>query len=455
MRNLIKLFFIVSLMSAPAFAATLFVPDDYPTIQEAVDAAVAGDRIEVGPGEYAGAVIDRVPVIIEGSGDDTRITMGNDFKFWPGDDAFDIFGEAAWPGYCNDVTADPSSWVPCGGDGTQIRNLWIDGLLYGGYVVGAADVEFSDLTVTDVFVGIEGEDADRFTVTYVDVIGTIHGIAYFSGNVCTITDNEIRDFKAPGHANGIIAFGNDCLVQYNTIFHVGEQVCNDSGSPCGLDVDEAYVGINVGPYATNNVVVDNDVTIAVSDPDPVVDGRLVSKALSIQSNNNTFLDNHLTGVWTDGVCQISTIPLVMPAHFYIAGCVLLTPPASLCSAPSTPPGCNTFEGNDLDIFDDIDGDSVANSDDFCPDDTVVPEGVPTMGYLKPNHWALTVTGNRFDFDTVIKGKGEGPNRSYTIEDTAGCSCEQIIEIQGLGDAHTKNGCSTSAMDDWIDFLNTM
>ena len=91
---------------------------------------------------------------------------------------------------------------------------------------------------------------------------------------------------------------------------------------------------------------------------------------------------------------------------------------------------------------DTDGDGVLDDDDFCPDNTVIPEGVPTMGDLKPNHWALTVTGNGFDFDTVTKGKG--PNRSYTIEDTAGCSCEQIIEIQGLGDGHSKHGCSISA-----------
>ena len=120
-------------------------------------------------------------------------------------------------------------------------------------------------------------------------------------------------------------------------------------------------------------------------------------------------------------------------------------------------GQEDFDGDGLGdaCDDDIDGDSIANNDDFCPDDTVVPEGVPTMGYLNPNHWALTVTGNSFNFDTVIKGKGKGPNHSYTIEDTAGCSCEQIIEIQGLGDGHTKHGCSISAMDDWIDFLNPM
>ncbi len=100
---------------------------------------------------------------------------------------------------------------------------------------------------------------------------------------------------------------------------------------------------------------------------------------------------------------------------------------------------------------DTDGDGVPDDDDLCPD-TVIPEGVPTV-QLNPNHWALTEDGNGFDFDTVIKGKGKGPNRSYTIEDTAGCSCEQIIEIQGLGDGHTKHGCSISAMDDWVRDVN--
>ena len=105
------------------------------------------------------------------------------------------------------------------------------------------------------------------------------------------------------------------------------------------------------------------------------------------------------------------------------------------------------------ITGDSDDDGVPDNDDFCPDDTAIPEGVPTSGALNPNHWALT-DGDGI-FDTVIKGKGKGPNRSYTIEDTAGCSCEQIIEIQGLGDGHSKHGCSISAMDDWIDFVNPM
>jgi hypothetical protein len=99
---------------------------------------------------------------------------------------------------------------------------------------------------------------------------------------------------------------------------------------------------------------------------------------------------------------------------------------------------------------DADGDGVLDDDDFCPD-TVVPEGVPTV-QLNPNHWALFDAD--VEFDTVIKGKGKGPNRSYWIEDTAGCSCEQIIEAQGLGGGHAKHGCSISAMDDWVEFVTT-
>jgi len=99
---------------------------------------------------------------------------------------------------------------------------------------------------------------------------------------------------------------------------------------------------------------------------------------------------------------------------------------------------------------DTDGDGVLDDVDFC-EDTVIPEGEPTVR-LNPNHWALIDDDSVFD--TVIKGKDKGPNRSYWIEDTAGCSCEQIIAAQGLGGGHAKHGCSISAMDDWVEFVTT-
>jgi hypothetical protein len=55
------------------------------------------------------------------------------------------------------------------------------------------------------------------------------------------------------------------------------------------------------------------------------------------------------------------------------------------------------------------------------------------------------------FETIKKGNG--PGHSTTATDTAACSCEQIIAALGLGEGHTKHGCSISAMDDWVALVN--
>lgn len=96
---------------------------------------------------------------------------------------------------------------------------------------------------------------------------------------------------------------------------------------------------------------------------------------------------------------------------------------------------------------DSDGDGVPNSEDVCAD-TVLPEDVPTIA-LGTNRWA-DVDGDGV-FDTTLPN-GNGPGLSFTIEDTAGCSCEQIIDALSLGKGHTKFGCSISAMEDWISGL---
>ena len=109
---------------------------------------------------------------------------------------------------------------------------------------------------------------------------------------------------------------------------------------------------------------------------------------------------------------------------------------------------------------DSDGDGVLDGLDVCPD-TVIPEGVPTVR-LGVNRYAL-VDGDGV-FDTTpppARGNpsgdgnsgGPGPGETFTIEDTAGCSCEQIIEAQGLGRGHVRFGCSIGVMRDWVDLVN--
>jgi predicted extracellular nuclease len=90
---------------------------------------------------------------------------------------------------------------------------------------------------------------------------------------------------------------------------------------------------------------------------------------------------------------------------------------------------------------DSDRDGVPDRGDFCPA-TTLPEGVPTVE-LRGNRYAL-VDGDSL-FDTAGKDQ-----RSFTLSDTAGCSCEQIIERSDLGAGHARFGCSVGVMEDWVE-----
>jgi hypothetical protein len=97
---------------------------------------------------------------------------------------------------------------------------------------------------------------------------------------------------------------------------------------------------------------------------------------------------------------------------------------------------------------DTDGDGVPDNVDLCPEDTVIPESVPTRR-LGVNRWALVDDDDVFD-TTPPPGGGEGPQFTFTLTDTLGCSCEQIIAEVGLGRGHEKFGCSSGALLEWIE-----
>ena len=51
-----------------------------------------------------------------------------------------------------------------------------------------------------------------------------------------------------------------------------------------------------------------------------------------------------------------------------------------------------------------------------------------------------------DFETTLKG--HGLVRSFSLVETGGCTCEEIISFCGYGKGQTKFGCSNSIMDWW-------
>ncbi|ODS40587.1 MAG: hypothetical protein A7315_08165 [Candidatus Altiarchaeales archaeon WOR_SM1_79] len=96
-----------------------------------------------------------------------------------------------------------------------------------------------------------------------------------------------------------------------------------------------------------------------------------------------------------------------------------------------------------DPYNDADNDTICGDVDYCVD-TGADKPSARLG---TNRWIWNGT----EWITE-KPKGKGPQKSYTINDTQGCSCTQIIGILGLGKGHEKFGCSISAMDDFIAML---
>jgi hypothetical protein len=93
---------------------------------------------------------------------------------------------------------------------------------------------------------------------------------------------------------------------------------------------------------------------------------------------------------------------------------------------------------------DLDADGVPDNLDACSD-SQIPEGVPTLG-LKPNHYALVDGDGVFDA-TAPPGRRSMP--AFTISDTRGCSCEQILARVGSADIGERNfGCSPGTIGSW-------
>ena len=211
-------------------ADTFLVPDDFPTIQAAVDAAnpAGGDIVMVGPGDYAGAVITN-PVKIVGSGDDTRITSGT---YFPGEDAFILYGSLF------------------NVDGTEISNLVIEyeGLAWGVY----------------------GESADNVTISNVTIKNAYLAIDNWYGNGWTIVHNTVNGLRAPDGitdvvAAGIRAFGTSSnnLIAHNYIHHEGDAATSDPATEIWGGIGLVSFGDPLGNM--NNNIHHNQVQVSVPD----------------------------------------------------------------------------------------------------------------------------------------------------------------------------------------------
>jgi len=98
---------------------------------------------------------------------------------------------------------------------------------------------------------------------------------------------------------------------------------------------------------------------------------------------------------------------------------------------------------------DRDHDTICDQDDACKS-TVIPEQYVPGVVLWYNRFALVDGDDVFDTGGM---KGQPLPRIYTLQDTRGCSCEQIIAALGLGQGMLDHGCSITTMEYWISKVN--
>lgn len=94
---------------------------------------------------------------------------------------------------------------------------------------------------------------------------------------------------------------------------------------------------------------------------------------------------------------------------------------------------------------DSDGDGVLDCDDLCPDSVL-----DDVNSLKNNHFQYD-DASKTEFSTVKANlKGNGNQASFTISQTRGCTCTDIVATCDYGQGFLNFGCSKGVMELFTD-----
>jgi hypothetical protein len=246
--------------ASPADAATIFVDDDDPggpgcgsitnpceTIQEGIDAASAGDTVQVGAGTYVEQLDIDTAITLRGAGPVTMIKSPDgaslDDKFGPGD-------------------RRPVVFVHDTGDAATIEDLKVNGDAQGGPGCG---FEFFGIA----YVNAPGTVAD-VTVTHIrnqPLDSCESGFAVYNSNLDQATrswavrDSTIQDYQK----QGITAeeAGLSTTIERNAVTGAPEAV--DDIVQNGIRVEDGFADV------TGNTVVGNACELPACGLDPLTD----------------------------------------------------------------------------------------------------------------------------------------------------------------------------------------
>ncbi len=171
-------------LSPTAFAsgATLKVPGDHPTIQDAIAAAAPGDEIRVGRGSWCGALVTK-PVSLKGEGEPRIVGCATSPLPVGG-----ALRAGFWLGPANDGAAS----------GTTIQGFVFDG-------AGVSDTNTAPLSFA-----VFARETDDVVVEHNRTLGTVQAITNTNGSGWTIRHNHIEDLTS--FVCDVFCGGGDAIV---------------------------------------------------------------------------------------------------------------------------------------------------------------------------------------------------------------------------------------------------
>jgi hypothetical protein len=263
MKHLLTICVAVLVLCSTTSAATWNVPGDFATIQEAIDSTLVldGDKIMVGPGQYAGAIVTKA---VEIKGEDGAV-----------------------------VNSGPllTTYMPCG---TIVLDI---GFFFTGNGAGSG-ATISHLKFEGPAFPIFSRGADDVTVAQCTMINPIQGVTNWAGNGWEISHNVITDLQsANGGGIGILVgvpqkvqgTVSDNVVSHNKISGTLHVSSCDGGGYCGTGI-VLYADYRSGEepkIVKKTRVVKNKVSLVSDNPD-VVD--VVAIELTDTRNDPDFMD---------------------------------------------------------------------------------------------------------------------------------------------------------------------
>jgi hypothetical protein len=230
-----------------AQAANWLIPDDFTTIQEAIDSPDVedGDTIIVSPGNYFGAFIDKA---VEIKGEEGAVIDGGPLL---------------------------TTYKPCG---TNVLDI---GFFFAGGGAGSG-ATISHLKFDGPAFPVFSRGADDVTVTQCTMVNSIQGITNWSGNAWEITHNVITDLRAANGGGIGILVGVPQVVQ--------GMVSDNRVSHNKISGTLHVSSCDLGGYSGTGIVLFADFRNGALGPKEVMKTRVVKNDISLVSDNPDVVD---------------------------------------------------------------------------------------------------------------------------------------------------------------------